>query len=144
MSKKRSINCYTKKGRKGLHDNQQTNLKLLSKVMQAPSFGRSAEFMDNRISLFSTQLGKCAITGIEFQVVEEIHCHHKTPRSKGGTDEYDNLILVLENIHRLIHAVEAEVISKYLELYKLDKKQLEKLNKYRLMAGREAITTSNY
>lgn len=144
MSKKRSINCYTKEGRKGLHDNLQTNLKLLSKVMQAPSFGRSAEFMDNRISLFSAQLGKCAITGIEFQVVEEIHCHHKTPRSKGGTDEYDNLILVLENIHRLIHAVEAEVISKYLELHKLDKKQLEKLNKYRLMAGREAITTSNY
>lgn len=140
MSKRRSINNYTKEGRKGLHDNLQTNLKLLSKVMQAPSYGRSAEFMDNRISLFSAQMGKCAVTGMEFQVTEEIHCHHKTPRSKGGTDKYDNLILVLENVHRLIHAVETEVINKYLELYKLDKKQLKKLNKYRLMAGLEAIT----
>lgn len=141
MSKKRSINCYTEEGRKGLHDNLQTSLNLLPKVMQAPSYGRSVEFMDNRISLFSAQLGKCAITGIAFQVVEEIHCHHKTPRSRGGTDKYDNLVLVLENIHRLIHAVEIEAINKYLEQYKLEKKQLEKLNKYRLMAGLEAITT---
>lgn len=140
MSKKRSINCYSEEGRKGLHDNLKTNLTLLFKVMQSPSYGRSAEFMDNRISLFSAQMGKCAVTGKEFQVVEEIHCHHKTPRSQGGTDKYSNLVLVLEGIHRLIHAAETEVINKYLELYRLDKKQLEKLNKYRSMAGLEAIT----
>lgn len=142
MSKKRSINCYTKEGRAGLHDNLQINQRLLLQVMQAPSYGRSAEFMDNRISLFSAQRGKCAITGIEFQDIEDIHCHHKTPRSKGGTDRYEDLALVLKNIHRLIHAVEKEVISKYMGLCKLDKKQLEKLNQYRSIAGLEAITTT--
>lgn len=142
MSKKRSVNCYKEEGRKGLHDNLQMNLNLLSKVMRAPSYGRSAEFMDNRISLFSAQLGKCAVTGLEFQTVDEIHCHHKTLKSKGGTDKYNNLVLVLENIHCLIHAVETEVINKYLELYNLNKEQLEKLNKYRFKAGMKAISVT--
>ncbi|HJC23197.1 MAG TPA: group II intron reverse transcriptase/maturase [Candidatus Eisenbergiella merdavium] len=141
MNKKRRINSYTKEGRNGLHDNLQLNQNLLTGLMRSRSYGRSAEYMDNRISLFSMQSGKCAVTGIKFQTVEEIHCHHKTPRSNGGTDKFENLVLVLEGIHRLIHVVDNEIISKYLELYKLTKEQTEKLNKYREMTGLKAITT---
>ena len=95
--------------------------------------------MDNRISLFSAQWGKCAITGKEFIVTGEIHCHHKIPKEKGGTDKYENLVLVLESVHRLIHAVEANVIRKYLNLLNLSKEQLQKVNKLREMAGLNEI-----
>ncbi|MBQ7705152.1 MAG: HNH endonuclease, partial [Selenomonadaceae bacterium] len=49
---------------------------------------------DNRISLYNAQKGKCAVTGKDFEATEEIHCHHIKPKNQGGTDEYENLILV--------------------------------------------------
>ena len=44
----------------------------------------------------------------------EIHCHHKIPLKCGGTDRYGNLIIVHENVHRLIHATDKNIVSKYL------------------------------
>ena len=78
-------------------------------------YGRSIEYADNRISLYLAQKGKCAVTGEEFTSKDEIHCHHKLPKSKGGTDDYHNLILVTETVHKLIHATNAEIIQKYLQ-----------------------------
>lgn len=141
MAKKRSINCYTIEGRKDLHDNLRISTSLLHQIMRMPSYGRSVEFMDNRVSLFSAQWGKCAVTGIEFQTPEEIHCHHKLPKYKGGTDQYGNLSLILEDVHKLIHAVKDEVIQRYLKLFNLTADQMKKLNAYRKMAGRKPITT---
>ena len=57
------------------------------KLMRQPLYGRSIEYADNRISLYLAQKGKCAVTGEEFTSTEEIHCHHKLPKSKGGTDD---------------------------------------------------------
>ena len=57
------------------------------------------EFADNRISKYSMQLGKCAVTG-KFLLANEVHCHHKTPRHMGGTDKFSNLVVVHENVHR--------------------------------------------
>ncbi len=105
------------------------------KLMRQPSFGYNAEYMDNRISLFSAQWGKCAVTGQDFRTMEEIHCHHKTPKGAGGGDEYGNLVLVLEPVHRLVHAKEAAVIARYSRLLNLDPKQLGILNKLRCLAG---------
>ena len=93
------------------------------KLMRQPSFGYNVEYMDNRISLFSAQWGKCAVTGRDFHTLDEIHCHHKTPKENGGGDEYGNLILILEPVHRLIHAKETAVISRYRALLNLDLKQ---------------------
>ena len=91
-------------------------------LMRQPLHNRSAEYADNRISLFSAQWGKCAVTGMDFLTTDDIHCHHITTRSKGGTDEYGNLILVLEPIHRLIHAVKKEIVEFYLNLLNLNDK----------------------
>ena len=63
-----------------------------AKLMQQPLYGRSIEYTDNRISLYNAQKGKCAVTGKEFEASEEIHCNHITPKNKGGTDGYENLI----------------------------------------------------
>jgi len=134
MAKKRSICCYTAEGRKGLHDNLEINTTLMSALMCQPLYGRSAEYADNRISLFSAQWGKCAVTGREFLTTEDIHCHHVRPKAKGGGDEYGNLALVLTPVHRLIHATDEETIGLYLKLLNLDKDQLEKLNGFRKKA----------
>ena len=141
MNKKRSICPYTAEGRKGLHDNLRINTALMQKMMRQALFGRSAEYADNRISLFSAQWGKCAVTGQEFQVVSDIHCHHKTPRKDGGSDKYENLVLVLEPVHKLIHATQKETIRKYLKLLNLNRKQVKKLNEMRELSGLTPIIT---
>ena len=126
---------YSPTGRRTVHENLRINTPLMLKLMRQPSFGYNAEYMDNRISLFSAQWGKCAVTGRDFRTLDEIHCHHKTPKEAGGSDEYGNLILVLKSVHKLIHAKEASVIVRYSTLLNLDQKQMVALNKLRCLAG---------
>jgi len=135
----RKINSYTVEGRRAIHDNLRINTTLLLKLMRSPLKYRSVEYMDNRISLFSAQWGKCAVSGKEFKTTEEIHCHHIIPRSKGGDDSYCNLILVLEEVHRLIHATQPCTILQYKEICKLDKKGLDLINKLREKLELKAI-----
>ena len=135
MNKKRSVCSYTAEGRAMIHDDLRINTKLMLELMRQPLYDRSSEYADNRVSLFSAQWGKCAVTGKEFTVIEESHCHHLVPREKGGTDKYDNLILVLESVHKLIHAKTEETVEKYKMICNLDAEQMGKLNKLRRLAG---------
>ena len=105
------------------------------RLMRQPSFGYNAEYMDNRISLFSAQWGKCAVTGRYFRTLDEVHCHHIEPKENGGGDEYGNLILVLEPVHRLIHAKDMTVINRYRMSLNLDQKQMVIMNRLRCLAG---------
>ena len=139
MAKKRSICSYTPEGRQGLHDNLRINVKLLTQLMRQPIYGQSTEYADNRLSLFSAQWGKCAVTGREFQSTDEVHCHHKIPKAKGGTDAYENLTLVSDQVHRLIHATQAVTVRGYLSLLNLDADQLSKVNDLREKAGNAKI-----
>jgi hypothetical protein len=139
MHKKREVNKYTPEGRTKIHDNLRINTGLMLALMRQQSFGRSAEFMDNRISLYCAQYGKCAVTGYEFQSADEVYCHHVLPREAGGKDNYSHLTLVQEYVHILIHAKKQKTIDKYLALLRLDAKQLSKLNKYRKKAGKPII-----
>lgn len=139
MAKKRSVNPYSAEGRNGIHDNLRVNTALMWYMMKQPLNSRSVEYADNRISLFSAQWGKCAITGCDFTTLDSIHCHHITPRSKGGTDKYHNLVLVLPPVHRLIHATLKDTITYYLNILNLNEKQIVKVNEYREKAGNAKI-----
>ncbi len=140
VGKKKAANLYTPEGRTCKHDNLMfVNAWLLRELYKYPVKNRSIEYNDNRVSLFAAQRGRCAITGKEFLCQEEIHCHHKTPRSNGGKDGYNNLVLTLEDVHRLIHSTKKNTIDFYMKLLKLDDKQLEKLNSFRKLAGLTAI-----
>lgn len=135
LGSKKNACIYTKEGRKTKHDDLTFNNKyLLSELSENPITNRSIEYNDNRLSLFSAQRGKCAITGYEFLAIEEVHCHHKTPRKNGGKDNYQNLILVLPDVHKLIHAKREQTILKYLKILDLNNEQLEKVNKLRIKA----------
>ena len=136
VGKKKAVNLYTPEGRKWKHDNLTfSNAWLLRELYKYPVRDRSIEYNDNRVSLFAAQRGRCAITGIEFLSQEEIHCHHKTPKSKGGKNGYNNLVLILEDVHRLLHSTKKSTIDVYLSLLMLNDKQLKKLNQLRKTAG---------
>ena len=107
------------------------------KLLRQPLYYRSIEYADNRISLYSAQKGKCAVTGEKFISTEEIHCHHKIPKSQGGTDSYQNLTLVTATVHMLIHATNADQIQKYLQACKPN---LKKLNVLRKQIGNKILS----
>lgn len=59
---------------------------------------------------------------------------HKKPLVLGGNDSYQNLIIVSDVVHILIHSSNERTIRKYLKVLNPDKKQLAKLNKLRVLA----------
>lgn len=140
IHKKKSVNKYTAAGRAEIHKNLEcVDMSILHSLMKNPITSATVEYNDNRISLYVAQQGKCAITKKQLSL-EEIHCHHKKPKSLGGGDNYANLIILHERIHRLIHATQKCTISAIMQTVQLNKQQLDKLNKLRKLAGIEAIT----
>lgn len=131
IDKKRSINSYTVEGRAEIHKKLATvNVAILHYLMRNPVCDRSVEYNDNRLSLYCSQQGKCAVTG-RFLEIARIHCHHKTATYLGGDDSYRNIILIDVDVHILVHATQENTIGKYLSTLQLDEKQLEKVNKLR-------------
>ncbi|MEG2588100.1 MAG: HNH endonuclease signature motif containing protein, partial [Cetobacterium sp.] len=106
--------------------------------MKNPRMKRSIEYADNRISQYAAQYGRCAITG-RMLLPHEIHCHHKLPLSMGGTDKYNNLIILDEQVHQLLHATLPETTAQYLGILQLTKNQLQKLNQLRKQANLSEI-----
>lgn len=93
----------------------------------------SVEYNDNRLSRFVAQKGKCAVTGIVLEI-GEMECHHKQPRSLGGSDEYKNLIFISKSVHKLVHATRQETISKLLKRLNLDESSMKSINELRVQA----------
>ena len=139
MSKTRSVQKYTPEGRKEIHKNLGIDTVMLQALMRQQIYGESAEYADNRLSLYCAQYGKCAVTGQIIESLDDIHCHHKLPKDMGGKDNYQNLIIVREAVHILIHATTRPTIERYLALIRLNKKQFAKINKLRIEAGKEPI-----
>ena len=138
MWKKKSVCKYTPEGRQKIHKNLGIDTNTMLLLMRTKEVGRSVEYMDNRISLYVAQYGKCAITG-QILALHEIHCHHKKPVSQGGNDRYENLIILHKDIHRLLHATKETTIKAYLSQLQLTYKQKAKLNKLRQLANLQAI-----
>ena len=111
--KRKSVNKYTPEGRELIHKNLNIDTKTMLWLMRNPVQGRSIEYADNRISLYAAHHGKCAVTG-SIMEAHEIHCHHRKPIAKGGTDEYGNLVLISAPVHKLIHASDIATIKFYL------------------------------
>lgn len=139
LNKKNSINKYTAEGRKGIHKKlEAVDMNVLYEMMKNPVKQRSIEYNDNRLSLYCAQKGRCAITK-QILKIGKMHCHHKIPVKQGGKDNYNNLILLTEEVHILLHSVEDNVIKHYMDILKLNHNQLVKLNKMRKSIGLEAI-----
>lgn len=126
---------YTEAGRAKIHEMQKAISPLiLQQLMEHPIRGKSAELNDNRISMYVAQRGKCAISK-EPLILGEIVVHHICPRHSGGGDEYENLVLITPDVHRLIHASDEETIVKYMRKLKNCPLNMVRLNKLRKLAG---------
>ena len=92
---KRSIVCsYTKEGRAPIHTELNLNQYVLKGLREKISVGHSTEYHDSKISLFSAQKGKCAISGEEFADAEHVAVWLKVPRALGGFERYKNMVLI--------------------------------------------------
>lgn len=140
MNLKTGICNYTEEGRKIIHSVAVgLDYRIIRYMISNPITTRSVQYNDNRISLFYGQKGLCGITK-EFLEIGNFECHHKTPVSMGGTDEYKNLIIVTTDIHKLIHATEEDTILKYInEIKNLTDAMVKKVNKFRKLVGNDEI-----
>ena len=140
MDRKNRVNPYTPEGRTEIHKNLTgLNLAVMNHLMNTPAGQQSVEYNDNRIALYVAQKGKCAVSGIALDA-NQVDCHHKKPLSLGGDDSYQNLIIVSDAVHILIHSSSERTIKKYLNDLQLNSKQLAKLNNLRKLAEMPQIT----
>lgn len=138
---KGSICKYTEVGRQEIHKNLKFNddvIAVMHMLSKTTIINRSIEYMDNRISIYAAQYGRCAVTG-KVLWIDEIHCHHKVPRNAGGTDEYKNLVILHKDVHTLIHAVTDETIKTYISLITPNSEMLNKINILRKQCGNDEI-----
>ncbi|WP_315973907.1 HNH endonuclease signature motif containing protein [Paenibacillus melissococcoides] len=103
-------------------------------LMKSDNPQRSAEYLDNRISRYSMVMGKCEITGI-FLYADDVHCHHYLPTYLGGDDSYNNLRILHQDVHTLIHATNQETIMKLINMLGLTGSMIKKVNQYRKMSN---------
>lgn len=140
MNKRRKANIYTAEGRELVHKELATQgLAIIEQMAKNPVPDRSVEYSDNRVSLFAAQYGRCSVTGRSFLSADEVHCHHIKPAHAGGGDKYQNLTLVRDDVHRLIHATRQDTINAYMQKLKLNPEQIAKLNNLRCKAGCEPV-----
>ena len=140
------ITPYTYEGRTQMHKNLACVSHLdLEYIIKHPIQNKSAEYNDNRVSLFPAQWGVCGITGLPLDV-RSMECHHIRPISMGGSDQFHNLVLIQDYVHKLIHATNEATIIKYMktlednypikeDLYRIK----DRLNKYRKIVGNDVI-----
>lgn len=128
------LSPYIEEDREKIHN----ELKIVRKedikyLVDNPVRNKSVEYNDNRISRFIVQQGKDFITGRKLDI-HDMHCHHRNPSQFGGNDGYDNLVLLLPDIHRLVHATTEETINHYLQVLNLNERHLEGVNRLRTQA----------
>ena len=140
MNFTQSQTLYTKQGRKLLNEKLTTlPIEWVRELVNKSNYTKATvEFINNRISHYIADDGKCYVTG-RILTPSELHCHHKTPKKLGGGDEYRNLCLVHKTIHKLIHGTTHELITQWLAEMRISDDQLIKLNHLRQLAGNDLI-----
>ena len=74
-----------------------------------------------RISKYSSCRGKSYLSG-EYVPVHDYHCHHIKPHEKGGMHDFDNLCVLSETEHIILHSSTPERLY---ELFPKKKKRIE-------------------
>lgn len=90
----------------------------------------STEFRDNRVSKYSAQRGRCRVTK-EVLELADIYCHRIIPKNLGGKDNFQNLVIIHQNIHQLIHENDKTRASFLMTKMRITGAQLEIINQFR-------------
>ena len=98
MYKKKKICKYTAEGREEIHKClkfDESVMMMLHMLAKAVIPNRSIEYLDNRVSLYAAQFGKCAVTG-KVLWIDEIHCHHKSRQVRAVRTNTKILLLFIK------------------------------------------------
>jgi len=87
----------------------------------------TTQLYENKISRLVSQKAKCYITQQPL-IKGEIATHHITPISKGGTDEYENIIIIQAQVHDIIHNTNTleKALERLNDEYNTNKKMINK------------------
>jgi group II intron reverse transcriptase/maturase len=96
-----------------------------------------------RISKYSSCKGISYLSG-EYVPVNNYHCHHIIPKDNGGTNDFDNLCVLSEAEHDILHSSDPSVLC---DLYPKKKKRIKELidncKIYENMSNRYVFNSSN-
>jgi group II intron reverse transcriptase/maturase len=130
---------YTVQGRYFIHKDLVGEFKETIKfLIDNPLKNESIQKNDNRISLFVAQKGLCYVTKKPLGILSMI-IRNRLPKNKGGTDKYQNLLLVNKEISSMIDEKDLQKANQYKERIELDKKALNKVNTLRKLVGNPMI-----
>lgn len=145
LQKRRTINKYTVDGRKMIHEKLKriSNIELenIRNIPIGTSKKATVQLYDNRIALYVAQNGKCGVSKRE--LMGNMHIHHKKLWCESHDNSYQNLMLITEEVHRLVHATKTEVIKRYFASLSLNEEQIKKLNTLRVLVGNEIIAEND-
>ena len=92
-----------------------------------------------RISKYSSVKGVSYLSG-DYVPVEEYHCHHIIMRSNGGTNDFDNLCVLSETEHKILHSSTFESLY---ELFPKSKKRIKYLIEQLEVKGKYVLNPLN-
>ena len=78
-------------------------MEMITYLVNTSKYIKNSRLAMFRISKYSSTKGISYLSG-EFVPVDQYHCHHITPRHKGGTNDFDNLCVLSELEHRILHS----------------------------------------
>jgi 5-methylcytosine-specific restriction endonuclease McrA len=84
------------------------------------------------------KMGKCEITGWHL-TASDVHCHHFKPLCLGGNNTFQNLRILHQDIHRLIHLSDISKIRILMSKLNINQAILVKINQYPKVCEQEAI-----
>jgi len=92
-------------------------------LVNSSKYLKNSRYAMFRVSKYSSTHGKSFLSG-ELVPVQEYHCHHILPISKGGSNDFDNLCVLSETEHRILHSKTPEILY---EMYPRRKKRAKLL-----------------
>lgn len=110
--------CYAQKKHK-----PGVSLEDIGYLVNTSQYIKNSRLAMFRISKYSSVKGVSCLSG-ERVPVEDYHCHHIIPRCKGGTNDFQNLCVLSELEHRILHGSAPEQLY---DLYPRRKKQIKAL-----------------
>jgi hypothetical protein len=117
IKRKNPYNYGEKKHRPGV------TMEAIGYLVNASKNIKNSRYAMFRISKYSSVKGVSYLSG-NFVPVDEYHCHHIIPRHKGGTDDFDNLCVMSEVEHVILHSKTPERLY---VLYPKRKKRIQSL-----------------
>jgi len=139
--RKPEFTIYNEIDRKVIHkDLKQVSVREIEMFRKGIYKSKSVLYENNRLSKYVAQKGCCGITGERLTPHQAI-CHHRKPTAQGGSDEYDNLIIINKQYHTIIHHSDPLINKDYRKIIsKFEVKALNNLNRLRTEVGNPKLS----